>query len=256
VEVGVQVVQRWILARIRNEVFHSLGELNARIRELLIDLNGRVMRRYGKSRREMFETLERAKLRPLPSERFEYAEWSKPTPNIDYHVAIDWHYYSVPHELRHQELEARVTQTTVEIFHNRERVWAHRRSYVRGGYTTVREHMPSAHRAHAEWTPTRILSWAEKIGPSARGLAEEILKDRPHPEQGFRSCLGILRLGKRYGDDRLEAACRRARAAGARSYRHVESILKHGLDRVAVTGDDTAALPLKHENVRGRGYYH
>jgi len=256
VEVGVQVVQRWILARIRNEVFHSLGELNARIRELLVDLNSRVMRRYGKSRREMFEALERSRLRPLPAERFEYAEWSKPTPNIDYHVAIDWHYYSVPHELRHEKLEARVTQTTVEIFHNRKRVWAHRRSYVRGGYTTVREHMPSAHRAHAEWTPTRILSWAEKIGPSTRTLAEEILKDRPHPEQGFRSCLGILRLAKRYGDERVEAACRRARAAGARSYRHVESILKHGLDRVAADGGETETRPLEHENVRGRGYYH
>jgi transposase len=171
-------------------------------------------------------------------------------------VAIDWHYYSVPHELRHEQLEARVTQTTVEIFHNRKRVWAHRRSYVRGGYTTVREHMPSAHRAHAEWTPTRILSWAEKIGPSTRTLAEEILKDRPHPEQGFRSCLGILRLAKRYGDERVEAACRRARAAGARSYRHVESILKHGLDRVVTGGGETETRPLEHENVRGRGYYH
>jgi transposase len=255
VEVGVQIVQRWILARIRNEVFHSLGELNARICELLVDLNGRVMRRYGKSRRELFEHLERDKLRPLPTTRFEYAEWIKVRPNIDYHVVVDWHFYSVPHSLRHEQLEARLTQTTVEIFNNRSRVWAHRRSSIRGGFTTVAEHMPSAHRAQAEWTPTRILAWAEKLGPATRQLAGEILQERPHPEQGFRSCLGILRLAKRYGDDRVEAACRRALSVRARSYRHVESILKRGLDRTAPTGSETASSPIHHENVRGRGYY-
>jgi transposase len=256
VEVGVQVAQRWVLARIRNEVFHSLAELNARIRELLADLNNRVMRRYGKSRRELFEALEREKLRPLPAERFEYAEWSKPRPNIDYHVVVDWHFYSVPYALRHEELEARATQTTVEIFHNRKRIWTHRRSYVRGGYTTVAEHMPSAHRAQAEWTPTRILAWAEKLGPSTRALTAAIIEERPHPEQGFRSCLGILRLAKRYGDDRVEAACRRALAVRARSYRHVESILKRGLDRVAPDAGETTSRPIQHENVRGRDYYH
>jgi transposase len=256
VEVGVQVVQRWILARIRNEVFHSLGALNARIRELLVDLNNRVMRRYGKSRRELFEQLERDKLRPLPPQRFEYAEWSTPRANIDYHVVIDGHYYSVPYALRHEALEARATQTTIEIYHQRGRVCAHRRSYIKGGYTTVAEHMPSAHRAHAEWTPTRILSWAEKLGPCTRQLAAEILQERPHPEQGFRSCLGILRLAKRYGDDRVEAACRRALRVRARSYRHIESILKRGLDRTEPIELETTPLPLQHENVRGRGYYH
>jgi transposase len=257
VEVGVQIVQRWILARIRNEVFHSLGELNARMRELLIDLNGRVMRRYGKSRRELFEQLERDKLRPLPSTRFEYAEWIKVRPNIDYHVVVDWHFYSVPYALRHEQLEARLTQATVEIFNDRNRVWAHRRSGVRGGFTTVTEHMPSAHRAQAEWTPTRILAWAEKLGPGTRQLADEILRERPHPEQGFRSCLGILRLAKRYGDDRVEAACRRALSVRARSYRHVESILKRGLDRTTPPNSETAAPtpPIHHENVRGRRYY-
>ena len=256
VEVGVQIVQRWIVARIRNEVFHSLGELNARIGELLVDLNNRVMRRYGKTRRELFDQLERGKLRPLPPERFEYAEWSKPRPNIDYHVVVDGHYYSVPYAQRHATLEARTTQTTVEIFGHQGRVCAHRRSYVKGGYTTIAEHMPSAHRAHAEWTPTRILTWAEKLGPCTRQLAAEILQDRPHPEQGFRSCLGILRLAKRYGDDRVEAACRRALRVRARSYRHIESILKRGLDRVEPTNSETPPSPLQHENVRGRGYYH
>lgn len=255
VEVGVQIAQRWLLARVRNEVFHSLGQLNARLRELLVDLNARVMRRYGKSRRELYEQMERGALRPLPGVRFEYAEWRKARVNIDYHVAADGHLYSVPFRLVHEDVEVRMVSDGVEIFHRRVRVAAHRRSYVKGGFTTLTDHMPSAHRAHAEWTPSRILAWADKVGPSTRDLCNGILVDRPHPEQGFRSCLGILRLGKRYGDVRLEAACRRALGVRARSYRHVESILKKGLDRVG--GVDEPTTPsLPHENVRGRSYFH
>lgn len=254
VEVAVQIAQRWLLARIRDEVFHSLGELNARLRELLVDLNGRMMRRYGKSRRDLFEQMERAALRPLPASRFEYAEWLKARVNIDYHVAVDGHFYSVPFRLVHEEVEVRLAPDVVEIFHGRSRATAHQRSYTRG-FTTLAEHMPSAHRAHAEWTPSRILEWAGKVGAATRELCEAILADRPHPEQGFRSCLGILRLGKRYGDVRLEAACNRALRVRARSYRHVESILKNGLDRV-VTIDEPTTLSLTHENVRGRDYYH
>jgi transposase len=255
VEVAVQIAQRWLLARIRNEVFHSLGALNARLRELLVDLNGRVMRRYGKSRRALFEEIERGVLRPLPAARFEYAEWEKARVNIDYHVAVDGHLYSVPYRLVHEEVDARLTVDVVEILHRHVRVAAHRRSRAKGGFTTLTEHMPSAHRAHAEWTPSRILTWAGKVGASTRELCDAILADRPHPEQGFRSCLGILRLGKRYGDVRLEAACDRALGVRARSYRHVESILKNGLDRVAAA-DEQTSLPLTHENVRGRAYYH
>ena len=255
VEVAVQIAQRWLLARIRNEVFHSLGALNARLRELLVDLNGRVMRRYGKSRRALFEEIERAALRPLPAARFEYSDWEKARVNIDYHVAVDGHLYSVPYRLVHEEVEARLTADVVEILHRRVRVASHRRSPMKGGFTTLAEHMPSAHRAHAEWTPSRILTWAGKVGASTRELCDAILADRPHPEQGFRSCLGILRLGKRYGDVRLEAACGRALRVRARSYRHVESILKNGLDRVVATEEQTS-LPLTHENVRGRDYYH
>ena len=255
VEVGVQIAQRWLLARMRNEVFHSPGAMNARIRELLVDLNGRKMRRYGKSRRELFEQLDRPALRQLPSTRFEYAEWTKARVNIDYHLAIDGHLYSVPHRLVHQEVEARMTAATVEILHNRKAVALHARSYVQGAFTTATEHMPSSHRAHAEWTPSRILSWASKIGVSTHALCEAILRNRPHPEQGFRSCLGILRLAKRYGDARLEAACARAHGARATSYRHVDSILKHGLDRVPVSDAATTTLPASHENVRGRDYY-
>jgi transposase len=255
VEVAVQIAQRWLLARIRDEVFHSLGALNARLWELLVDLNARVMRRYGKSRRELFEQMERAALRPLPATRFEYVEWLKARVNIDYHVAVEGHLYSVPYRLVHEQVEARVGAEVVEILHGRARVAAHRRSYVKGGFTTQAEHMPSAHRAHAEWTPSRILAWAGKVGAATRDLCEAILADRPHPEQGFRSCLGILRLGKRYGEVRLDAACNRALRVRARSYRHVESILKHGLDRVA-TPEEQTTLSLTHENVRGRDYYH
>ncbi len=221
----------------------------------LRDLNGRVMRRYGKSRREMFEAIERAALRPLPATRFEYAEWQRARVNIDYHVQVDGHLYSVPYRLVHEEVEARTSGDVVEILHGRTRVASHRRSPVKGGFTTQAEHMPSAHRAHAEWTPSRILTWAEKVGGATRTLCEAILADRPHPEQGFRSCLGILRLGKRYGDERLEAACDRALGVRARSYRHVESILKNGLDRVA-KADEPTPVSLTHENVRGRDYYH
>ena len=255
VEVAVQIAQRWLLARIRDEVFHSLGALNARLWELLVDLNARVMRRYGRSRRELFEQMERAALRPLPSTRFEYVDWLKARVNIDYHVAVEGHLYSVPYRLVHERVEARIGADIVEILHGRTRVAAHRRSHVKGAFTTLTEHMPSAHRAHAEWTPSRILSWAGKVGAATRDLCEAILAERPHPEQGFRSCLGILRLGKRYGEVRLEAACNRALRVKARSYRHVESILKNGLDRVA-TRDEQTTLSLTHENVRGRDYYH
>lgn len=254
VEVAVQIAQRWLLARIRDEVFHSLGALNARLRELLVDLNARTMRRYGTSRRALFEAIERVALRPLPTTRFEYTDWRKARVNIDYHVAVEGHLYSVPYRLVHEEVEARLTTELVEILHRRARVASHRRSSVRGGFTTQTEHMPSAHRAHAEWTPSRILSWAGSVGIGTRALCEAILGDRPHPEQGFRSCLGILRLGKRYGDLRLEAACVRALAVRARSYRHVESMLKNGLDRV-VDSDAPTTLLLTHENVRGPRYY-
>ena len=255
VEVAVQIAQRWLLARVRHEVFHSLGALNARLRELLVDLNAREMRRYGKSRRALFEEMERGALRPLPSTRFEHADWHKARVNIDYHVQVDGHLYSVPYQLVHEEVEARVTVDVVEILHGRVRVASHPRSILRGGFSTILDHMPSAHRAHAEWTPSRILTWASKVGEATRELCDVILADRPHPEQGFRSCLGILRLGKRYGDARLEAACQRALRVRARSYRHVESILKNGLDRVAPT-NEPSSLPLTHENVRGRDYFH
>ena len=257
-EVAVQVAERWIVARLRHETFYTLGALNERIAELLAALNAKPMRHYGSaSRRDLFERLERPHLRPLPAESFEYADWLKAGVNVDYHIAVEQHFYSVPHTLvpLHERLDVRLTATAVEVFHRGQRVAAHRRSFERGRHTTLTEHMPKAHQAHAGWRPSRFVDWATTIGPQTAALVTAILADRPHPEQGYRSCLGILRLAKRYDPARLEAACGRALAAGARSYRHVAAILQRGLDRLT-PGTPPAAPPVVHENIRGREYYH
>jgi len=258
VEVGVQVVQRWILARLRNQTFFSLDEINERIGELLEELNERQMRLYGASRRSLFEQLDSPALKALPAESFVFGSWSKAKVNIDYHVEVDHHFYSVPHDLLREVVEVRSTASTVEIFLRGQRVASHVRGRHRGRHTTNPEHMPKAHREHAEWTPTRMIRWAESIGPKTQQLVSEILTERPHPEQGYRSCLGILRLAKRYGNERLEAACARAVAVRARSYRHVDSILKNGLDRIAPPAPPASeeAPPATHENIRGGTYYH
>jgi transposase len=257
VEVGVQIVERWILARLRNETFFSLEALNERIAELLVELNDRKMRVYGASRRELFERLDKPALKALPAEPFVYSEWKTARLNIDYHAEIDHHYYSAPYPLVHEQVEARMTTTTIELFHKGERVASHVRSYARGRHTTNPEHMPKSHREHRDWSPSRILHWAGTIGPKTRELAEAILAERRHPEQGYRSCLGILRLGNRYGNERLEAACARAVAVRARSYRHVESMLKSGLDRLSAPEPEapTTGTSAAHENIRGGGYY-
>jgi len=258
VEVAVQVVERWILARLRNQTFFSLAELNERIAELLEQVNNRPMRLYQASRRELFERLDKPALKALPAEPFVYAEWKFARVNIDYHIEIDHHYYSAPHTLARDKVEARITATTVEIFHRGERVVSHARSAAKGPHTTCPEHMPRSHQKHLEWSPSRLIHWAASVGADTCRLVEAILAERPHPEQGYRSCLGILRLAKRYGNERLEAACGRAVAVRARSYRHVESILRNGLDRVVL--DSPAREPVNpvapHENIRGGDYYH
>jgi transposase len=257
VEVAVQVAERWILARLRHQSFFSLAELNERIAELCEELNRRVMRRYGKSRRELFETLDRPALRPLPAERFSYADWKRVRVSIDYHVAIDRHYYSAPFQLIHSVLDARITATTVELLHKGERVAAHPRSNRPGAFSTDPAHMPKSHQKHRDWSPARLIGWAKTVGPQTAALVEAILADRPHPEQGYRSCLGLLRLAKHYGAERMELACARALSARARSYKHVEAILRNGLDRLAPSAKPTtASAPVLHENVRGSRYYH
>lgn len=197
-------------------------------------------------------------LRPLPAHPYEYATWKQATVNIDYHVEVDHHYYSVPHQLARQRVDVRITATTVEMLLRGRRVASHRRRHVRGGHTTLAEHMPESHRRHLEWTPGRMVRWAETSGPQTALLVDTILRRWPHPEQGFRSCLGILRLGKRYGNDRLEAASARAVMLGAFSYRSVESILRAGLDHQPLPRRSAAAIPAttrQHDHVRGATYY-
>jgi transposase len=257
VEVGVQVAERWLLARIRNETFASLGELNRRLAELTEIINTRTMRAYKASRRELFERLDKPALGPLPAEPFQASAWKRVALNIDYHVEFEGHLYSAPHTLLREELWVRGTASSLEIFHLGSRVACHVRSHVRGGRTTQPEHMPSTHRAHAEWTPSRILGWAATVGENTRALCDVILRERRHPEWGYRSCLGLFRLAKKYGDARVEAASARALFAGARSYRHVLTILQHNLDCQPLPTPETPAAPgASHENVRGPDYYH
>lgn len=256
VEVGVQVVERWILARLRHHIFFSLLELNTAITDLLVALNRRPFKKLPGSRQSVFESLDRPALRPLPAQPYEYAEWKLVRVNIDYHVEVAGHYYSVPYSLVKQQLEVRLSAQVVEIFHKGNRVASHQRSQHKGHHSTVAAHMPKAHRHYAEWTPQRLVLWAAKAGEATAQVVETILASRPHPQQGFRACLGIMRLGKRYGDDRLEAACRRALRIGACSYKSIESILKHDLDRQPLPGQPTAATVITHGNIRGAQYYH
>ena len=256
VETAVQIVQRFILARLRNRRFLSLAELNEAMRELLDDLNARLMRKLGASRREFFDTLDRPALMPLPPEPYAYAEWRRCRVAPDYHVEVHGHFYSVPSRLIREVIEVRITDTTIEAFHLGTRVAAHPRSAVKRRHTTTPEHMPSAHRRYASWTPARMQSFAEQVGPGTAALVETIMRTKPHPEQGFRACLGILRLAKTYGEIRLEAACQRGLTIGARSYSSIASILRTGLDRAFQDDEAPEAAPLLHANIRGRGYYH
>jgi transposase len=253
VEVGVQIVGRWILARLRNHRFFSLAALNEAIRGLLVDLNDRALRSWGRSRRNLFDELDRPALVPLPDEPYEYAEWKRCRVNLDYHVEIAKHYYSVPHSLARQEVEARITVRTVEIFLRGKRVASHLRSTLPHRPTTVADHMPSSHRRYRDWTHERIRRDAAKVGPDADTLIEVILRSRPHPEQGFRSAIGVLGLVKRYGAERVDAACARALLLNARSYKSVAAILKNGTDKTASATPDAPVL--FHPNIRGRGYY-
>ena len=254
VEVGVQIVERWILAALRNRVFHSLAELNGAIEELLERLNARPFRKLPGSRRSQFEAIDRPALRPLPAIPYEYAEWKKAAVNIDYHVEIDRHYYSVPYQLAGKKLDVRMTPAVIEVFQKGVRIASHCRSYVKGKHTTVPEHMPPSHRAYLSWTPERLLAWAATTGPSTARFAEAIMEAKAHPQQGFRAILGILRLTKSYGDERVNAACARALMLNALSYRSVESILKNNLDRR--TADKAPEPePIAHPNIRGSIYY-
>ena len=257
VEAAVGVAQRWILAALRNRTFFSLAEANAAIRERLDWLNARPFRKLTGSRRSLFESLDRPALRSLPDRPFESGIWRKGQVNIDYHVEVDHHYYSVPYQLVHETADVRISATTVEFFVRSRRVASHVRSFESYKATTDPAHMPEAHRRHLEWTPGRLIAWAGETGPSAGRLVAELMARKPHPEQGYRSCLGIIRLSRRYDSERLEAACARALAIDAPTYRSVEAILRSGLDRQPLPAPSpTVHLPRReHANVRGPAYY-
>ena len=255
-EVGVQVVERWILARLRHHTFFSLSELNAAIRRLLAELNTRAFQKLPGSRKSLFESLDRPALKPLPASPYEYAEWKQAKPGIDYHVEVAKRYYSVPHRWVGHVLDVRASASVVEVFYKGQRIAAHPCSHTKL-FSTLPEHMPSSHRQHREWSPGRFLNWAGQIGPATLEVVKRQLQDLPHPEHGYRRCLGLLNHARRYGKARLEAACERALAIHSPNYRSVSSILKQGLDRQALPEEDPeqGELPL-HANVRGPGYYH
>jgi transposase len=255
VEVAVQIATRFIIAKLRNRQFFALSALNAAVAELVEQINTRVSRHLGASRRALFEELERSALKPLPAEPYVFAEWKQCRVGLDYHVEIDKHYYSVPHQLLREKVWARVTARTIEVFHRGKRVAAHLRSSSNRKHTTVREHMPSSHQRYADWTPERLRRQAGAIGRHTAALVEIILRERAHPEQGFRACVGIVRLAKSYGRERLEAACGRAIEIGARSYSSVNSILKNDIDRrrPVMPADGPA---IAHDNIRGPSYFH
>jgi transposase len=256
VEVAVQIVERFVLAKLRNRTFFSLAELNVAIRECVADINAKVMRRVGKSRVQLLEEIDRPALKGLPNEPYTYAEWKRARVAPDYHIEIADHFYSVPSKLIREIVEARITSATVEIFHRGSRIASHAFSPVRNRHTTITEHMPSAHRRYAEWTPAKMMDQAASIGPATVALFEAIMKAKPHPEQGFRSCLGILSLVKGHGAARVEAACRRGNHVGSTTYGSVASILKHGLDKAFAIDPASEPEPLRHGNIRGSDYYH
>src|SRR3989449_3139360 len=254
VEVGVQVVERWILARLRHHTFFSLAEVNAAISPLLHALNAHPFKKLPGSRQPLFAALDRPALKPLPVQPYEYAEWKQVRVNIDYHVEVEGHYYSVPYALVKQQLDVRLSTHVVEMFAKGKRVASHQRSPHKGHHSTVAAHMPIAHQRYVEWTPQRLIHWAATSGPATARVVETILASRPHPQQGFRSCLGIMRLGKRYSTERLEAACRRALTIGACSYKSIESILKNGLDRRPLPQQPDLTSRPSHPNIRGPQY--
>jgi transposase len=266
VEVAVQIVERWILARLRHRRFFSLAQINTAIALLVEELNSRPFKKLPGCRREAFERIDRPALGPLPSTPYEFAQFKHCRVNIDYHVEIDGHYYSVPHTLARQRVQARITGHTVEILFEGKRLASHARSHRRGTHTTVPEHMPASHRAHLQWTPGKLLTWAARIGPACERLVKHLLTSKAHPEQGYRACLGLLSLARSYGEGRLEAGCSRAlhigsptRALhiGSPTRASVASILKAGLDQHTPLSSIQTELPLpSHENIRGPGYYH
>jgi transposase len=254
VEAGVQLAQRWILAALRNQKFFSLAELNKAIRELLVKLNARAFQKLPGSRKSVYEEMERPALKPLPATRYEFAQWKKAKVHPDYHIELEGHYYSVPYQLVRQEVLLRYTATTVEILHRDQRVASHVRDGRRGRHTTIEEHRPKGHQEYLSWTPAKIIEMASKAGSQTVAMVEAIMNGRQYPEQGYRSCLGIIRLARIYSNERLEAACARGLRFGLHSYKSISSILKTGLDQKPIEAP-IKMLDVVHQNIRGSGYF-
>lgn len=256
-EVAVLIVERWIMARLRHHTFFSLAALNQAIAELLEQLNQRAFKKLPGSRRTLFEQIDQPALRPLPSDAYQYVETRRARVHIDYHIEYDKHYYSVPHHLVKQEVEVQASQSTVSIYRDAVRVASHARSMRRGGFTTLAEHMPTAHRFVNDWSPERFIGWANEVGTPCSEVVQRLLERKRHPEQNYRSVLALMSNAKRYGRERLNNACLRALQINSPSRSSIESILKQGLDLVALEQSDEAQLDLdQHENVRGALYYH
>jgi transposase len=253
-EAGVRVVQMWILAALRKRQFFSLAELNESIAELLVKLNQRPFRKLPGSRAELYESIDRPALQPLPAQRFVFAEWKRTRVNIDYHVDLGGHYYSAPYQLVGKEVEVRHTAGTVEILYQGKRVASHVRSHKSHAHTTLPEHRPKSHQQYLEWTPSRLIEWASKTGPFTGRLVAAMLADKPHPEMGYRSALGVISLSRKYGSERVEAACTRAVRMKIHRYQSVKSILASGLDQQPLPQLITIP-PVEHANIRGAGYY-
>ena len=253
-ENGVKLAKRWILARLRNRIFYSLAELNAAIREILADLNSRKMKKYGKSRDELFLSLDKPHALPLPDKPYEYAEWKKVRVGFNYHIGFEKHEYSVPYTCIRKEVEIKATANIVEVYLRGQRLCSHRRSYIAYAYTTVKDHMPRAHQQYIDWTPERILSWANKFGPAVKTLVEQIMNSKCFPEQAYKRCLGIIRLEKPFTAERLNLACERALKHNIESYRGVKNILDNGLENYKEP-QVVSKAPLLHENIRGAKYF-
>ena len=255
VENAVQVVQRWIVAALRKRTFFTLAEVNEAIAELLVLLNNKPFRKRKGTRASLFAAVDKPALRPLPAERYEIGQWRKLKVELDYHISADGHFYSVPYQLVGQQVDIRLTGTTVEIFHRGLRVASHARSFVADQTTTIAQHRPKAHQQYLEWTPSRLLSWADVVGPHTAELFRQILATKPHPEMGYRSCLGLVRLGGKHTAERLEAAAARALHFGAYSFHSVESILEHHLESQPLAVPQTPPAAILHDNIRGAAYF-
>lgn len=260
-EVAVQIVERWILARLRHQSFFTLASLNQAMSELLVDLNNRAFKNLPGNRRSQFEQIDKPALKPLPAQRYQYVDIKTARVHIDYHIEYDKHYYSVPHHLVKQQVEVHASSTFITIYAYGQRVSSHPRSFVQAANSTLTEHMPQAYRALSEWSSERFLNWAADIGKNTKQVVIILLNKKRHPEQNYRNVLALLSLAKKYDRQRLENACHRALDINAPTRTSAESILKNGLDKIESpkvnpSHKQTELSLDHHENIRGDKYYH